>query len=121
MDFLKINNRSIPYPNNFNMKKVNNVVAEIKTLSGRRIADVNGWCYEDQSFTWDTLLNEHLDALLDETTTDFVLEFVNTRGEVERVNAARISLEAEKTQFKEDGTLVWKDITLEVMFPDAYN
>lgn len=121
MMHMKVNGRSIPYPNDFTMKKEDHIVGEIKTASGATYADVNGWSYADTTLQWDTLLGDDLETLLTEMSGTFTLEFVNITGGLESVRAFRRSLEYQKTEIMHDGSVVWRDVTMEVSFPDAYN
>ena len=124
MDYLKINGQyRIPYPNGFTMKKTANITSEYTTITGKRMGDINGWIYEDQTFSWDTLKEEELQILLRETNPmngTFTLNFVDAEDGEKTINAMRVSRVLTKTRFKRNGYIVWKDVQMEVRFPDAY-
>lgn len=121
MDYLTINGYRIPYPNDFTMERVPNIVAEVKTLSGRTIADINGWKYADQTLQWDTLLDGDLLNLLTATQGNtLTLEFVDLDGESVTVNAIKTSRVSTKTRLKHDNAIVWSNIALSLSFPDCY-
>ena len=47
MQYMDINGYSVPYPNDLELQRVPNIVNEITTLTGKVVADVNGWRYGD--------------------------------------------------------------------------
>lgn len=121
MDYIAINGLRIPYPNDFMMEEVPNVVSEVQTLSGRIVADVNGWRYADQTLQWDTLLDADLLNLLNATQGDVLtLTFTNLSGEEKTVTAIKRSRVSTKTRLKKDGVIVWSGIGLALSFPDCY-
>lgn len=120
MDYITINNKSIPYPNDFQMKKVPNKVATLTTMSGRTIADVNGWKYEATTLQWDTLLEGDLQNLLTAIADN---EFVITFNDIDGAHTVSAVLESRvntKTRFKHNGNIIWKDISVAISFPDCY-
>lgn len=121
MKYIKINDYAIPYPNGFTMTRVPNKVAEYTTMSGKTLADVNGWKYDKTSMEWGTLLNEHLQILLQAVNDmEFQLEFEDIDGEIKTIKAITESTVAVKTRATVNGKIVWKDISLSVSFPDCY-
>lgn len=124
MDYLKINGQyRIPYPNGFTMKKTANITSEYTTITGKRMGDIYGWTYEDQTFSWDTLKEDELQTLLNQTNPmngTFTLTFTDVEDGLKTINAIRVSRVLTKTRFKRDGYIVWKDVQMEVRFPDAY-
>ena len=124
MDYLKINGQyRIPYPNGFTMKKTANITSEYTTITGKRMGDIYGWTYEDQTFSWDTLREDELQTLLNQTNPmngTFTLTFTDVEDGLKTINAIRVSRVLTKTRFKRDGYIVWKDVQMEVRFPDAY-
>lgn len=121
MDYIRINGKVIPYPNDFTMKKVPNVVAQLRTLSGKDVADINGWKYEPTTLQWDTLLDQDLRNLLDAISDNvFEIQFSDIDGEhtVEAILESRVST---KTPMKENGAIVWKEVNVELSFPDCYH
>lgn len=120
MDYITINNKQVPYPNDFQMKKVPNKVASITTMSGKTISDINGWKYDDTTLQWGTLLETDLTNLLDAISdNEFNITFVDIDGD-HTVNAVLESRVNTKTRFKENGNVVWKDIQVVISFPDCY-
>lgn len=120
MDFITINGYSIPYPNDFEMKKVPNRVAEIQTLTGKTVADINGWKYDDCTLKWDTLIESDLQNLLAAIRDyDFMMSFNDIDGAhtVEAILASRVNT---KTRFKVNGNILWRDITVTLTFPECY-
>lgn len=124
MDYIKINNKPIPYPNDFQMTKEANVVSELTTMSGKVLADVNGWRYSDTTFQWDTLRETELNLLLSETMAvngAFDLTFDDVTDGVKTVTAYCKSSITTKTRFRDDnGHIVWSDVQLSVSFPECY-
>lgn len=120
MDYISINGRMIPYPNNFKMEREQNIVSELTTMSGNVVADINGWRYRDTTLQWDTLLDSDLRNLLDALADDtFTLKFGWLDGEQE-VLARKESRVATKTRLKKNGKTIWKDINVTLSFPECY-
>ena len=123
MDYIKVNGHQVPYPNGFKMTRVPNIVAEITTLTGQKIADYNGWKYDQATLSWDYLKEEELQTLLSQTDAangSFLLTFFDTEDGEKTINAWRISRVTTKTRFKEKGHIVWTGIELTLDFPDCY-
>lgn len=125
MDYIQINNKSFPYPNDFTMSKVANITNELVTMTGKTIADVNGWKYADQTLKWDFLYEADLRSILaatDPTTAGtFTLTFEDAELGEMTVNAFRRSGVTVKTRYKENGNIVFTGIELTFAFPDAYS
>lgn len=121
MDYININSVSVPYPNGFTMKKEANITAEITTLTGKTVADVNGWKYANTSLKWDTLKETLLQEMLDEVMEPFTITFKDPLDGIVTVNAFLRSQISTKTRYKDGTSWVWKDVTLEVSFPDVYD
>lgn len=120
MDYITINGKSIPYPNDFQMKKVPNKVATLTTMSGRTISDINGWKYDDTTLSWDTLIEGDLNNLLSAISdNEFQMTFADIDGN-HTVTAVLESRVNTKTRFKQNGQIVWKDISVVISFPDCY-
>lgn len=124
MDYIQINGQSFPYPNDFTMSKVANITNELVTMTGKTIADVNGWKYADQTLKWDYLGETQLQSILQltdpVTVGTFTLEFTDPENGLVSVNAFRRSGITVKTRFKENGNIVFSGIELTFAFPDAY-
>lgn len=121
MQYININGYSIPYPNSFSMKKVPRIVSEMETLDGSIVADVAGWRYDDTTLQWDTLLDADLRNLLLalDASAAFPITFNDIDGE-RTVNAIYRGRSNVKTPMFHNGVTVWKDIQVELTFPDAY-
>lgn len=138
MDYVSFNGaaNAVPYPNDFQMMKEPNIVAEITTMSGQTIADVNGWKFADTTLQWDYLPDEYLKIILEETDPItkgvFKFGFYEMQHSVTRAmngqrpsrvarNALRKSAVSTKTCFHtKEGYLVWKDVEMTLSFPDVY-
>lgn len=124
MDYIQINGKSIPYPNDFTMSKVANITNELTTMTGKTIADVNGWKYADQTLKWDFLYEAELNTLFSETDTlngTFELTFDDPESGQMTINAFRRSRITVKTRYRENGNIVFTGIELNLAFPDAYH
>lgn len=121
MDYITINGYSIPYPNDFTMKKVPRIVSEIETLNGTVIADYDGWKYDDTSLQWDTLLDADLQNLLSAISANiFSITFNDIDGShtVQAILKSRTNV---KTPLFKDGNLIWSDIQIDLSFPERYS
>ena len=118
---ITINDEVLPYPNDFQMQKVPNIVNEMVTLSGKTIADVNGWKYADTTLKWDTLLDQDLQRLLSAISAfQFDVTFTDISGTwtVEAILKHRTNV---KTPMFHNGATVWKDVEVELSFPNCYH
>ena len=118
---ITINGEDLPYPNDFQMKKVPNIVNEMVTLSGKTVADVNGWKYDDTTLKWDTLLDQDLQRLLSAISVfQFDVTFSDISGTktVEAILKGRANI---KTPMFHNGATVWKDVEVTLSFPDCYH
>lgn len=121
LDYMNINGYDIPYPNNFAPSKVPNIVNEMVTLTGKVVADVNGWRYGDTDLAWDTLLDADLQNLLAAISDPwFTVTFVDIDGAEHTVNAVLKGRANVKTPIFYNGATVWKDVTVPLSFPDCY-
>ena len=121
LDYMKINGYDIPYPNDFAPAKVPNIVNEMVTLTGKVVADVNGWRYGDVTLSWDTLLDEDLQNLLAAIgDSTFPITFVDIDGAEHTVNAVLRGRANIKTPIFYNGATVWKDVSVPLSFPDCY-
>lgn len=121
MQYFNINGYTIPYPNDFTLEKVPNIVNELTTLTGKIVADVNGWRYADTELKWDTLLDSDLQNLLSAIETNtFTITFYDLDGTQHTVNAVLRGRSNIKTPIINNTNIVWKDVTVSVMFPDCY-
>lgn len=121
MQYFDINGYTIPYPNDFTMRKVPNIVNELTTLTGKVVADVNGWRYDDTTLSWDTLIDDDLQNLLDAVSTgEFTITYTDVIGSTVSVNAVLRSRAEVKTPIITSNGTLWKEIEISVMFPDCY-
>ncbi len=115
-----INGYSIPYPNDFQMRKVPNIVAEINTLNGTTIADVNGWKYDDATLKWDTLVDADLVNLINAIAGyTFPVVFEDLDGTHTETAVLRSRLNT-KTPLMHNGVILWKDIEVTLGFPTCH-
>ena len=121
LDYMNINGYDIPYPNDFSPSKVPNVVNEMVTLTGKVVADVNGWRYGDVTLSWDTLLDADLQNLMAAISDPwFTVTFKDIDGAEHTVNAVLKGRANVKTPIFYNGATVWKDVTVPLSFPDCY-
>lgn len=124
MDYIKINDYKIPFPNGFTMEPEDNIVNEVTVMSGDTQADVNGWKYKEQTFEWDYLKEEELNRLISETdpihgTFAFSFYEPGTNG-YKTINAMRKGRVYVKTRYKDAGKIVWTGIKVKLSFPNCY-
>lgn len=121
MQYMTINGRSVPYPNDFELQKVPNIVNEMQTLTGKNVADINGWKYGDVELRWGTLLDEDLQNLLAAIAdNEFQISFKDIDGADHTVNAVFKGRANVKTPMFHNGVTVWKDVSVQLSFPDCY-
>ena len=124
MDFIEVNGNAIPYPNSMEMEQVPNIVNEVVTMNGNKVADINGWKYENTDLDWDYLTEPDLNTLLAETDPingPFELSFYEPgSNDYKTVKAIRVGRIIVKTRFKRNGVIVWTGIRLTVSFPESY-
>lgn len=121
MQYITINGYDVPYPNDFQLQKVPNIVNEITTLTGKVIADVNGWRYGDTELVWGTLLDADLQNLLAAISDNtFPVTFLDIDGTEQTVNAVFKGRANVKTPHFHNGVTVWKDVRVQLSFPDCY-
>lgn len=124
MDFFKFNGVSIPCSNDFAMNKSANIVASYQTMSGKTVADINGWTYADVTLQWDYLPESILQSLLSETNPlngSFSFTFNDVEEGEKTVEAIRSSRVITKTRFVENGVALWRDIQMTLSFPACYH
>lgn len=125
VEVIKINNVSYPHPIDFVMTKEPNMVAQLTTMSGKVISDVNGWRYSNTTLKWNWIEEMTLRQLLADTADGVAFEFTFTdveTGEEKTVNAYRTSSVAMKNRSTDsNGNTVWTDIQIGISFPDCYH
>lgn len=119
---ININGQVLPYPNDFALQKTPNIVNEMVTLSGKTIADVNGWKYDDTTLKWDTLLDGDLQKLLSAISVpSFNIQMIDLDGNTYTVEAVLKGRANIKTPIFRNGVTIWRDISVTVSFPDCYH
>lgn len=121
LQYITINGYEIPYPNDFELQKVPNIVNEMTTLTGKVIADVNGWRYGDTDLTWGTLLDQDLQNLLSAISdSSFPVKFYDIDGVEHTVTAVLRGRANVKTPHFRNGAIIWKNVSISLSFPDCY-
>ena len=121
LQYIEIDGTKIPYPNNFTLQKIPHIVNEMTTLTGKTVADINGWKYADTELSWDTLLDEDLQNLLTVLQFDtFQISFYDLDGTEQTINAVLKGRANVKTPMFYKGATVWKDVSVSLSFPDCY-
>lgn len=121
MQYITINGYEVPYPNDFQLQRVPNIVNEMTTLTGKVVADVNGWHYGDTDLTWGTLLDGDLQNLLAAiSSSSFPVKFKDIDGLEHTVNAILRNRANIKTPIFHRGATVWRDVSIQLSFPDCY-
>ena len=121
LQYITINGYEIPYPNDFTLQKVPNIVNEITTLTGKVVADVNGWRYGDTELQWGTLLDGDLQNLLAAISApSFTVSFKDIDGADHTVTAVLRNRANVKTPHFHRGATVWRDVSIQLSFPDCY-
>lgn len=121
LQYITINGQQVPYPNDFQLQRVPNIVNEMQTLTGKTVADINGWKYGDTELAWDTLLDEDLQNLLVAISdSSFNITFSDIDGAEHTVTAVYKGRANIKTPVFYKGLTVWKDVRVQLSFPDCY-
>lgn len=121
LQYITINGQKIPYPNDFTLQKVPNIINEMTTLTGKVVADINGWRYGDMELVWGTLVDEDLQNLLTAIAyNNFQVSFYDIDGTQQTVNAVFKGRANVKTPMFHNGQTVWKDVSITLSFPDCY-
>lgn len=126
MDFVTITTEnsttfSLPYPNDFTMKKEKILAGEYTTLTGQVLGDVVGWRYADFTLEWDTLIENDLQKLLSACDdASFSLTFVDPQG-TKTISLTALSRATVKTRFIEYGVPKWKNIKIPVRCNDVFS
>ena len=121
LQYITINGQKVPYPNDLTLQKVPNIVNEMTTLTGKVVADINGWRYGDMELVWGTLLGEDLQNLLVAISSPtFQISFHDIDGAEQTVNAVLKGRANVKTPMFYNGLTVWKDVSISLSFPDCY-
>lgn len=113
-----------PYPKQFEMQVVPNIVNEIHTMSGNTLYDVNGWKYADTTIEWGTLYPEKLHDLIyivnKAKVNDLYLEYVDPEGTAQSIKAVIKNFKKAKTLVRYGSDYVWEGVALTLSFPECY-
>lgn len=124
MRYIQINGKDFPHPKDFEMSVEPNLTARLKTMSGKNIADINGWKYSDMKLSWEWLESTQLVDLMRETDPmqgAFTFTFDDLiSGQPVTVNAIRTDVGGRRLAAVDNGKTVWVDIEMSVSFPDCY-
>ena len=121
LKYITLNGQDIPYPNDFTLQKVPNIVNEMTTLTGKVVADINGWRYGDVELVWGTLLDSDVQNLLAAISeNEFQFSFYDIDGAEHTVNAIFKGRANIKTPLFYNGEIIWKDVRVTLSFPDCY-
>ena len=124
MDYITINSQNLPYPKDFQMKRTPNIVCQLRTMTGKDIADVNGWKWADTTLTWSSLYPEDLNRLISavQGNSSFSITFMDAGGTSRTVNAILKGFGHSKSLVKtHGGNYVWQNVSIDLMFPDCYS
>lgn len=117
---ITINSKEIFRPNDFTLSRENVFAAELETCTGKRIADLIGWRYQDMELSFDTLPQDMMDKLLSlmgnvNMTFSNELNQTVTEQVVMRTSAATVT-----RMHRPDGTVLWKDFAVGIRFINAH-
>ncbi len=122
--YIQINGKDFPHPKDFQMSVEPNLTSKLVTMSGKTIADINGWTYADMKLSWEFMESEQLIDLIQETDPmrgSFLFTFDDiTTGLQSTVNAIRTDIGGRRLAVRENGKTVWVDIQMSISFPDCY-
>lgn len=120
-----INGKAYPHPKDFAMQSVPNIVSSITTMSGKNLADVNGWVYSDVTLSWEWIDAAVLVDLINDTdpiqgTFDFTFDDMKS-GTRKTIKAIRTGVGGQKlAAITPDGKVQWTGIQMSLSFPDCY-
>lgn len=124
-ELLTINGGTFPYPTKFSMQRVPNIVAEMRTMSGRDVADVNGWKWADTTINWGAMPPDEAYSLCSSLHSgrsgSFAIVFKDIDQQVKTVNAILKSFTYGRMKYQNDGKAVFEDIAATLSFPDCYS
>ena len=117
---IKIDNTSIYRPNDFSPNKTQVYKGEITTVTGKTIADLIGWKWDDLEMQWDALPQSQLKFIMSlsgEHTIEFEWADGKTYSEAFRPSS-NVSTNTRVTY--PDGTEIWKDVKFSISFIDTH-
>lgn len=119
---IKVAGNLIYRGNDFTLQREYIYAGEYETCTGRRIADRVGWRYADITIQWDALPQEQFEFILGLTGARVLFRFDNELAEevVEYVIPQMITSQATRFTNPYDGSIVWKDIQLQLRFVNSH-
>ncbi len=120
---IQIDNKTIYRGNEFTLQREYIYAGQYETCTGKRVADLVGWRYADLTINWDTLPDAMFEDILDLSGEAVNFTFSNEKGQsvTEEVVPQIISSQATRLTNPYDGSIIWRDISLQVQFTEAHN
>lgn len=119
-NYIKINGNNILRPNAFTLQREDVAAAEYTTCTGKIVADRIGWKYSDMTMQWDTLPNAQMLILIAMSGESTIIFDDADGSHTEQIERSKNSNTA--TRFiNNDGTVVWKSVSLDVRFINVHN
>lgn len=117
---ITINESEIYRPNDFKLEREDVYAGEYVTCTGKTIADRIGWKYADTTLSWDAIPNSQM-AVLTGLSGQGTITFADSDGN-HTETFIRAGFENTPTRFTyDDGSVVWKDVNLNIRFINAHN
>lgn len=119
---IKLGNNELYRGNDFTLQREYIYAGEYETCTGRRIADIVGWRYSDLTISWDNLPADQFAFVLGLTGQRVYLRFDNEQGTYvsEYVIPQVISSQATRYTNPYDGSVVWKNVQLQIQFVNSH-
>lgn len=116
---IEIDENEIFRPNDFTLVREDIYSGEYTTITGKTIADVVGWKYADMTLSWDTLPDDQL-SVLTSLSGEVEMNFEDSDGSKSET-IIRKGFENAPTRFTfDDGTVVWKDVNMNITFTGSH-
>ena len=119
---IKLGNNELYRGNDFTLQREYIYAGEYETCTGRRIADIVGWRYSDLTISWDNLPADQFAFVLGLTGQRVYLRFDNEQVTYvsEFVIPQVISSQATRYTNPYDGSVVWKNVQLQIKFVNSH-
>ena len=119
---IKIDGNTIYRGNDFTLQREYIYAGEYESCTGKRIADLVGWRYSDTTITWDALPQAQFNAILGLSGMQASFVFSDESGTdvTENVRPQVITSQATRFTNPYDGSVVWKNIELQIRFVDTH-
>ena len=118
---IKVGGTTIYRGNEFTLQREYVYAGEYETCTGKRIADLVGWRYADTTITWDALPQAQFNVILGLTGQKSFMFSDETGTDVtETVRPQVITSQATRFTNPYDGSVVWKNIELQIRFIDTH-